>query len=728
MNINFFNFNRWNDGNRFSNHDQRSASRIEEDAVNSVVSTPEQSVEDNQTPDVSNFDDVQTSRDLSLRDAKFIALNISRRAPEAELVTNETPQEQQVVVEEAPQQAPQETAEAAEEEQPEIPPETTKPHKPVKPEPETPKTTEEEINDAYINRQNTTKDYINQTCTSQFAQNVAETPDEAYNYVNNNSTGESPVAEVYQLITSATYNEKGNAGMSVAPGQIALSGNDVPIANTLMAYLCNNNEAATAQIGNTTPAELAKNFFDSADNIQRTTVPGLKIEGDKILATNVDNKNETKLVDDISKTTTKTDGVLSEEELWTMKYAYVLDAETHTAAAELNKISGDSDKRTTSASTVNIDKNDPYDKFFDSVAKIVIPGEPAGVTEAKLTAAISAISTPTANGGLMLTKDTLTAFSNDPINTTKEFIASSVTADTTTTTTTTKTTTPTTPTNTTSTAASGGGGGGGGGSSDIINNTDKEINDFGTNFTGTTESSVTTTPENTDVKNTDSTQGRRVELINDGYIPLQDGTAVKGEYSVVDGMKVLSATVDGETYSINVGFADEDSSTTSATTNNGNTDDEFDWSDPDSVDDFLGDDDFGDYDDSTTGTDDTGLTGNSLGNDDGSWNDYDDGSVSTNDGSTTSVDDGGWEDYSDYDYGDDSSSDDDYDWGGMDDDSYDWGDYGTETSDWDDWSDWGDTSSDYADSDGWGGWGSYDDGGGVGGGASDEGYRRERWG
>lgn len=273
---------------------------------------------------------------------------------------------------------------------------------------------------SYEQRKNVLSEYTAKTGENPYATNATTEADEAYNYVNENKTTKGPehTAQVYSLTTDVSHNSdpkgKTTYTQTIACGQRAIAENDVPIGNTLIAYLSNNNDKATAKIGNTTAEGLADNFFKSTDNIQVGLAPNIKSEktkdGEKLVSINKDGSGTTKLVNNINTQIKPGDGVLNKTELDTAKYAYVLEAEAHTAAAKLNKTTSESNKRTSSASTVDIDADDPYDKFFEKAGKI--DGK-SGVTKAELTTAIKAISEQTEDGGVYFTKEKLNAFLNN---------------------------------------------------------------------------------------------------------------------------------------------------------------------------------------------------------------------------------------------------------------------------------------------------------------------------
>lgn len=264
--------------------------------------------------------------------------------------------------------------------------------------------------DAYSKRDAIAKQYIQKTGESPYAINSQNTPDKQYDYVNNNVNDKSPVAQIYSVSVEANYKDTPTGKKDfqrIAVGQQQIKGNDVPIGNTLIAYLTNNNAQATAKIGNTTPEKLADNFFQSADNIQKADSPEAKRSEDKsqVLAKSADGNGKPKFIEAIDKDIKPGDGILNKYELKVTQMAYVLDAETLTAADKLNKVSGDSSARTTSASTVKMDKDDPYNAFMEKIDK-----DHKGVTKEKLTAGIEAISDKTKDGGLLFSKAKLNQF------------------------------------------------------------------------------------------------------------------------------------------------------------------------------------------------------------------------------------------------------------------------------------------------------------------------------
>lgn len=266
---------------------------------------------------------------------------------------------------------------------------------------------------AYEKRQSIFDEYTRKTGNHiiQHPYNVSDA-DVAYNYVNKNATGNSPVAQDYCLTTQFNYTPlTGSTGQSYAVGQRDTNGNDVPIGNTFVAYLSNNNAKTTALIGNTTPEKLADNFFQTADNIQKGEALGIVKDGNKLLATKTDGSG-TQFIDGINMSLkiTPNNGVLDKNELGIAKEAYVNEAKALTAASKLKGVDGDAVERLSSASTVDIDADDPYNKFFEKVASL--DGH-AGVTKEELTKGIAAISEQTKDGGLLFTKEKLDKFLND---------------------------------------------------------------------------------------------------------------------------------------------------------------------------------------------------------------------------------------------------------------------------------------------------------------------------
>lgn len=264
--------------------------------------------------------------------------------------------------------------------------------------------------DAYSKRDGIAKQYTDKTGENPYAVNSQNTPDKQYDYVNNNANEKSPVADLYSIALDATYKESPTSKKSfqrIAVGQLPIKGNDVPIGNTLIAYLTNNNQQSTAKIGNTTPEKLADNFFLSTDNIQKAGSPNVKRseDGTQVLAKNSDGSGKPKFLEAIDSEIKPGDGVLSKYEIKVAQMAYALDAETLTAADKLNKVSGDSTARTTSASTVKLDKDDPYSAFMEK-----IDTDHKGVTKEKLAAGIEAISDKTKDGGLLFSKAKLNQF------------------------------------------------------------------------------------------------------------------------------------------------------------------------------------------------------------------------------------------------------------------------------------------------------------------------------
>lgn len=290
-----------------------------------------------------------------------------------------------------------------------------------------------EINNAYYKqRMSIFTDSVHQTGRSPFSVNSENKLDDPFHYINENASGNSPVAQDYSLTLNATYKDETKTlktkdsrsqedthylEQTRVYGQHAIQGNDVPIGNTLIAYLSNDNQNATATIGNTTVEKLADNFFETADSIEKSEAPGVvrqtSKDGDKILFTNVDDPKTTKFDKSLDSTIINHDGVLSPDELNATKNAYVYDAEIFTAAKKLNKVSGAADQRASAAATVNLDNDDPYDAFFEKVAKI--DGKD-GVTKEELIKALDAISDKgpidpkTGNTTLYFSKEKLNKF------------------------------------------------------------------------------------------------------------------------------------------------------------------------------------------------------------------------------------------------------------------------------------------------------------------------------
>lgn len=232
--------------------------------------------------------------------------------------------------------------------------------------------------------------------------------DDAFNYVNNNSDGNSPVAKSYYLTTGATFVNDKNSAIARAYGQQEIQGNNTPIGNTLQAFLLNNNEESTAFIGNTTPDRLAENIMQSGDNIITGDAPNIeRTDNGEIIATHIGDKTKTMPIKDVdARQIMPEDGKLDSNELYIMKAGYGQETKGLKVADALNAVSNESAKRTTSASTVDIDKNDPYDSFFKKAGEI--DGK-EGVTKEELTKALSEISTEK-NGGLFFDNEKLKNF------------------------------------------------------------------------------------------------------------------------------------------------------------------------------------------------------------------------------------------------------------------------------------------------------------------------------
>lgn len=265
------------------------------------------------------------------------------------------------------------------------------------------------VNNAYYGQRVSIYDgYIKQTGLSPFRENYLQKTDTRYDYTNNNEGENSPVAQVYSLTTGATYKDETKVKesknyrsqednhyllQSRYYGQHAIQGNNVPIGNTFIAFLTNDNLDTTATIKNTTVEKLADNFFQSADTIQKSETPNVtrqqSADGDMILFSNINNPKQQKFIKSLDATIINNDGVLSPDEIDVTKQAYVFDAETITAAKKLNKVSGEAEQRLSSAATVNMDNDDPYDAFFRKVAAM---GDGTNVTKENLIKAIDAIS------------------------------------------------------------------------------------------------------------------------------------------------------------------------------------------------------------------------------------------------------------------------------------------------------------------------------------------------
>lgn len=275
----------------------------------------------------------------------------------------------------------------------------------------------DKINFDYLSKRNKiASDYKAKTGKFPYESNGTNEQDQSYNYVNENKGGKSPISKVYSLTTEATYinREDGTmkkASQTIACGQQITKGNNVSIGNTFIAYLTNNNDQTTAKIGNTDAKGLAHNFFTSTDNIQAGNAPGITsvktASGQKIVSKNQDGSGQTRLIGDINTKVTVGDKKLNDEELRIAKYAYVLDAQALSASDKLNKTDSESQKRISSASTVDIDDDDPYDKFMKKVG--ALDGK-EGVTEAELEEGIKQISEQTKDGGLFFSKDKLNTF------------------------------------------------------------------------------------------------------------------------------------------------------------------------------------------------------------------------------------------------------------------------------------------------------------------------------
>lgn len=231
-----------------------------------------------------------------------------------------------------------------------------------------------------------------------------DSENKAFNYVNSGSYQEAAVA--YRCTFDASYknenNELGNERLA-AIGQVQNEGNDVPIGNTFTAFLLNNNKGSTATIGNTTPQELARNFFTTADNIQEVIAPHLQGENGQLIATNIDGSGKTKLIEPFKQTYTNGNGVLNQAEIDDTAIAYAKEAKATTLKESKNS---DEQKRDSAASTVNINKNDPYYEFFVKVAKL--DGN-EGVSETELAMAIEKISEKKGDG-LYFNKENLSKF------------------------------------------------------------------------------------------------------------------------------------------------------------------------------------------------------------------------------------------------------------------------------------------------------------------------------
>lgn len=268
--------------------------------------------------------------------------------------------------------------------------------------------------------------YVKSTGRSPFAGNYRQEPDVAYNYVNENAGGDSPVAQDYSLTLDATYKDETKKSQGKnwhsqennhylvqtrVSGQHAAQGNNVPVANTFIAFLSNDNSNTTATIKNTTVEQLADNYFKTADTIQTSEAPGIErkdMPSETLLSFRDESgSGQKKFLKSLDSTVINNDGILSDDEVSITQKAYVFDAETLTAANKLKQVKGDAVQRTSSASTVDMDDDDPYKAFFQKVAS---SDGKAGVTKEELVKGIRAIAEERPDGSLYFSREKLNKY------------------------------------------------------------------------------------------------------------------------------------------------------------------------------------------------------------------------------------------------------------------------------------------------------------------------------
>lgn len=230
--------------------------------------------------------------------------------------------------------------------------------------------------------------------------------DTEYNYKNENAVKDSPVATDYEVNIKASSFEAPEKGFMVDKfsftdmrGQVQTKGNDVPIGNTFNAFLTNNNENTTATIQNTTTKKLAHNLFQTLDNIQVGDLPGItRVEqnvGNQkrlgLMALDKENPNIARFMDIKTKTGIKNDGIITKDEFNEGIFCYAFAAREFSMRNALDNAQNGDDpqKRIKSSETVDLDKNDPFFKFFDKVSKL---DNQDGMTEAELEQALNEIA------------------------------------------------------------------------------------------------------------------------------------------------------------------------------------------------------------------------------------------------------------------------------------------------------------------------------------------------
>lgn len=253
--------------------------------------------------------------------------------------------------------------------------------------------------------------------------------DTEYPYKNENAVKDSPVATDYEVNIKASSFEALEKGFMVDKfsltemrGQVQTKGNDVPIGNTFNAFLTNNNENTTATIHNTTTKKLAHNIFQTLDNIQIGDLPGIvrveqgirdtKIIG--LIAPDRDNPNIPRLLGIAPKTGISNDGIITKREFYEGIICYAFAAKEFSMRNDLNNAQSNDDplKRIKSSETVDLDRSDPFFKFFDKVSKL---DNQEGMTEAELEQALNEMaikSEPDKNGNqtLIFNKQKLNEF------------------------------------------------------------------------------------------------------------------------------------------------------------------------------------------------------------------------------------------------------------------------------------------------------------------------------